>query len=108
MTTTEQVQQYLATADMHEARDWSVAKALGTSLTTMRRRLRREGTNFCALREAEKRRRCMELLAKDPRAGGNEIADSCGFSEKNAATRAFRQWFGCALRDYKTALRGAV
>lgn len=108
MTTKEQIQNYLLAADLHRARDFTVAEALGLSPSTMRRRLREEGTGFAALCTAEKQRRCKELLDKNPRADGWAIADTCGYAEQNAATRAFRQWFGCTLRGYKIGLRGVV
>jgi len=73
-----------------------LARSLGLSLATFRRRLRGTGHSFRALREACLREEAANLLA---RGGGRSIADIAshlGFSDATAFRRSFRRWYGCA------------
>jgi AraC family transcriptional regulator, mar-sox-rob regulon activator len=99
MTTTEKVQEYLRTCDLRRTRQETVAEALGLSNTTMRRRLRAEGVQYYELVEAERLRRCEQLLQDKPMARGKEMMDELGYTELNSFFRAFKRWTGLNFRD---------
>lgn len=99
MTTTEKVQQYLRTCDLRLARAETAADALKISNTTMRRRLRAEGVQYYTLVEAERLRRCEQLLQEKPTMRGKEMMSVLGYTELNSFFRAFRRWTGLNYRD---------
>jgi len=103
MTTTEKVQQHLKTCDMRRTRQRDTARALCISETTLRRHLRFEGTNYQALLEAEKRRRVLDLLERNPHVDTWRVADALGYSERNTAARTFSRLFGVGIREFKRA-----
>jgi AraC-like DNA-binding protein len=70
-----------------------VARALGVSERSLRRRLKEEGLSFRAIGERARRRRAESLLA----AGEvtiDEVAFLTGYSETSAFARAFKRWSG--------------
>lgn len=73
----------------------ALARSLGVSLSTFRRRLAEAGTTFRELREQCLLRSAEELLGREELAI-NEIAAQLGFSDTPAFRRAFRQWTGLA------------
>jgi len=79
----------------------AVARALGSSERTLRRRLVEEGTSWRALLDEARKRRAQELMAA-PRASVIDAALALGFSDGTAFTHACRRWFACPPR----ALRG--
>lgn len=99
MTTTEKVQQHLKTCDLRRTRAETVAAALKISNTIMRRRLRHEGVQYYTLVEAERLRRCEQLLQDKPTMRGKEMMGVLGYTELNSFFRAFRRWTGLNFRD---------
>lgn len=80
----------------HLAADWPegavLAARLGMAESTLRHRLKAEGTSLTALRDAARRNLAMQALA-----GGKSVADvaaDLGFAEPSAFHRAFRKWTG--------------
>ena len=72
----------------------TVARALGTSERTARRRLAAEGTTFDALVSRVQQEQATELLAGDTPL--RDIAFALGFSDATAFSRAYRRWTGRA------------
>lgn len=73
----------------------ALARSLGISLSSFRRRLAEAGANFRQLREQCLLRSAEELLGGTDLAI-NEVAARLGFSDTPAFRRAFRQWTGAA------------
>lgn len=70
-----------------------VARKLGMSGRTLRRRLKQEGTAFPTLVAEALRDRALQMLG-DPKASVKEIAYRLGFATPNAFHRAFKRWTG--------------
>jgi AraC-like DNA-binding protein len=83
-----------------------VAKALGTSERTLRRRLREAGTSFAAIVESVRAERACELLATTRRPV-TRIALDVGFAYPSAFSRAFLRWRGEPPSRYRARLRPA-
>lgn len=71
----------------------AVARRLGTSVRTLQRRLRDDGTSHQALLDAVRRELSTRYL-DDARLSIKEIAASLGFADVRAFYRAFRRWYG--------------
>ena len=71
----------------------SVAKALGFSERTLRRRLSQEGTSFRSVLEAARKDAC-DVYIRERKKSIAEIAQALGYSEQSAFTRAFKKWYG--------------
>ncbi len=69
-----------------------LAARLGMAESTLRHRLKAEGTSLGALRDAVRRTRAMQALADGCRVA--EVAADLGFAEPSAFHRAFRKWTG--------------
>ncbi len=82
-----------------------VARQLGMSERTLRRRLREAGTGYRELLDDVRRERAL-LLADQAQHGATEIALRVGFEDSAAFARAFRRWTGLLPRDYLAARRG--
>jgi AraC-like DNA-binding protein len=72
-----------------------VARALGMSERSLRRRLREERTSFRALLDEVRRGRAAELLAESTRSV-TEVALAAGFSGASGLGHAWQRWFGRA------------
>lgn len=70
-----------------------IARALGVSLRTLRRRLDEERVSFHGLLDGVRRELARELLA-DNRASVTEVALELGYSDHTAFARAHRRWHG--------------
>lgn len=99
---------YLAQCDLHQARMPIVAKALGMHRWTLVQTLNSEGTLFMTLLDAERKRRCADLLKINPHSDGGLIAKKCGFSNSNTARRSFKKWFGLGLTEFKSRKLSAL
>ena len=82
-----------------------VAGHLCVSSSTLRRRLRAEGTSYQKLLDQVRRYRCEKTLAQRwlP---GKCLASNLGFSQPNSFYRAFGRWTGMTYTQYKRYLRG--
>jgi len=80
-----------------------VARELGWSERTLRRRLGEAESSFRDLVQEVRRERATMLLA-DTRLSLTEIAFALGFSEASAFTRAARRWFGASPRAHRRVL----
>jgi AraC-like DNA-binding protein len=78
----------------------SVARALGASTRTLKRRLAEQGTSFTEILDATRRQRAL-LLLDDRRLGIAEIADRLGYSDVANFTRAFRRWTGTTPAGFR-------
>ena len=78
-----------------------VARELGMSERTLRRRLAESGVSFQGLLDGLKKNRALELLA-NPQISVEQIAFAVGFTDPHNFRRAFRRWTGStpgALRN---------
>ena len=75
----------------------AIAKDLGSTGRTLRRRLLDEGTTFRAVVENVQRERAKELMKN--RTKVRDVAFALGFSDATAFSRAYRRWTGSAPRD---------
>lgn len=71
----------------------SVARELGMSERTLRRRLAESGVSYQAVLDGLKKNRALELLA-NPRMSIEQIAFAVGFTDPHNFRRAFRRWTG--------------
>lgn len=83
-----------------------VARAVGTSVATLRRRLEEEGTTFSRLSE-QARRELAEVYLRDARLNISEVAYYLGFAHAPAFTAAFRKWNGLAPSEYRARMEEA-
>ncbi|MFP5383927.1 MAG: helix-turn-helix domain-containing protein, partial [Gammaproteobacteria bacterium] len=77
-----------------------IAEMMGISARTLQRRLSEEHTSFQKLHDGLRYRLACELLRK-PDADIPTIAATLGFSEPATFHRAFRQWSGMSVTDYR-------
>jgi len=75
-----------------------VARHLGFSVATMRRRLREENTGFRMIRHQVLDKMAKQML--DRQVHVNEVAMELGFSDFRSFNRAFRQWNGMTPFEY--------
>lgn len=83
----------------------TVAARLGLSARSLQRRLKEEGTNFGALRDAAQRRRAEQLLG-EPRVALKEVAFFLGYEERGLA-QACQRWFGESPGALRARLLGS-
>lgn len=83
-----------------------VAKRLGMSARSLRRRLKREGVPYGSVIDEALGHTARRML-QDPNRTLQEIAYAMGFSEPSAFHRAFKRWTGLTPRQYRIeAARG--
>jgi AraC-like DNA-binding protein len=80
-----------------------VAKRLGVSPRSLRRRLADEGTSFHTLVEDTRNALAQQYLT-DPKLTVSEIAFLVGFSALSPFQRAFRRWTNLTPREYRHRL----
>lgn len=76
------------------------AENFGLSVSTLRRKLREEGSNFHDLRENVRRDRSLYYLLHTYKSLDN-IAALVGYSEPSTFHRAFKKWTGLTPRDFR-------
>jgi len=85
--------------------DWpdfeTLARQLGTTGSTLRRRLDDEGQPFQSIKDGLRRDLAIELLAQ-PEHSVQEVAHQLGFAEPSAFHRAFRRWTGSSPGAYRS------
>ncbi len=101
--TTDRVLQILINGDLYRLRADTVARELGMSGTTLRRRLRADHTSYQFLLDRARQYRCEEQLRQLWRPG-KCMADELGYLEVNSFYRAFRRWTGITYSEYKLRL----
>ncbi len=84
---------------------WHLAKATGTSVRTLQRRLKDAGVNYSDLQNDVRKTLALNFLENDTLALA-EIAFSLGYSEVSAFNHAFRRWVGQSPGHYRR-LRGS-
>src|SRR6185312_859426 len=82
-----------------------LAKAAGTSVRTLQRRLKDAGVNYSDLQNDVRKALALNLLENETLAL-SEIAFSLGYAEVSAFNHAFRRWVGQSPGDYRRE-RGA-
>lgn len=90
----------LLKGDLMRLRSEEVADTLHVSPTTLRRRLRADGTHYQSILDHVRRHRCTLMLEKRwlP---GKCVAWELGYAEVNSFYRAFRRWTGHNYSDLK-------
>ncbi|WP_299772545.1 AraC family transcriptional regulator [uncultured Pseudoteredinibacter sp.] len=90
------VQEYLEDCLLGEQRipdQELVARRLGISAQTLRRRLREEGTSFQSMKNQVRREAAIYYLAKGTYSV-EQVSDAVGFAEVSNFVRAFKSWTG--------------
>ena len=98
--TTLTVIDLLLSGDLLRLRSEEIADTLHISPTTLRRRLRADGTHYQSILDHIRRHRCTLQLEKRwlP---GKCVAWELGYAEVNSFYRAFRRWTGHNYSDLK-------
>jgi AraC-like DNA-binding protein len=82
-----------------------IAEQSHTSVRTLERKLREQGTSYSKLRDQARRIAALELLSSE--LSIEEIAARLGYSDAANFTRAFRRWTGHSPRAYRAADRAS-
>jgi AraC-like DNA-binding protein len=97
----ERLRGYLAVSSAAERPDMAgMAKRLGLSVRSLRRRLADEGASYPGLIEEEQAARAKRLLDASDRSI-HEVAYDMGFSDPSAFHRAFKRWTGMTPSQYR-------
>jgi AraC-like DNA-binding protein len=81
----------------------AVARSLGISVRSLRRRLDEEGVSYTGLLN-ESRATLAKRMLDDPRRSIYETAYAMGFSDPSAFHRAFKRWTGMTPTQYRHSL----
>jgi AraC-like DNA-binding protein len=104
-THAERVRDLLALRGVSELRTMeAVARELGVSVRSLRRRLAEEGVSFPKLLEEAQLASAKRLLENSDRSI-YDVAVEMGFSDPSAFHRAFRRWTGMTPSQYRASLR---
>jgi AraC-like DNA-binding protein len=99
----DRVQQYLLSVPPKRMPDMaSVARDLGLSARSLRRRLADDGVSYKALVQSVLEIRATQMLG-DPNRTIQETAAEMGFSDPTAFQRAFKRWKGMTPGPFKEA-----
>lgn len=97
----ERLREYLVATAPEERPDMtSVARGLGMSVRSLRRRLSEEGVSYAGLVE-EAHASVAKRLLDDPIRSIYETAYDMGFSDPSAFHRAFKRWTGMTPKQYR-------
>ncbi len=78
----------------------AVAKSLGKTPSTLRRRLEQEGQSFQSIKDQLRRDVAIDYLCHTTRSVA-DIAAELGFAESSAFHRAFKRWAGASPGEYR-------
>ena len=82
----------------------AVSASMAMDRSTLRRKLKKEGTSFSELLEKQRRNLALQYLRQE--VSVNDISDRLGFSDPSSFQHAFKRWYGHSPRaDYKTVLQ---
>lgn len=97
----DRVQQYLLSVPPKRMPDMTgVARDLGLSTRSLRRRLAEDGASYKALVQSVLEIRATQMLG-DPNRTIQQTAAEMGFSDPSAFQRAFKRWKGMTLGQFK-------
>ncbi|MEV6716679.1 AraC family transcriptional regulator [Lentzea sp. NPDC051208] len=96
---TQEVRRLLESSVRFEESMSAVARTLGISPRTLRRRLATSGTSYQALLDEVRAKRAVRLLT-DGELSVEAVAERLGFAEAASFTHAFRRWFGVTPGRY--------
>ena len=82
-----------------------VARQLGVSVRSLRRRLAEDGASYRALTQALQCERACALL-RNPELSLQAVADTLGFADLVAFHRAFKRWTGMTACEYRASRAG--
>lgn len=78
----------------------TLSQALNTSVRTLHRQLKDEGTSLQALKDQVRRDKAIQLLTRSKRSV-KQVALAAAFRNEKSFTRAFRQWTGESPTEYR-------
>lgn len=105
MTYAERVRQLLIDNGAQPRIDMNaVARALGLSARSLRRRLVDEGVSYNSIAEGALATLAKQLLTDEARSI-QETAYTMGFSDPSAFYRAFKRWTGTTPKTFRTSYR---
>jgi AraC-like DNA-binding protein len=97
----DRVQQYLLSVPPKRMPDMAgIARDLGLSARSLRRRLAEDGASYKALVQSVLEIRATQMLS-DPNRTIQQTAAEMGFSDPSAFQRAFKRWKGMTLGQFK-------
>jgi AraC-like DNA-binding protein len=76
-----------------------VAGELGTTVQTLRRRLKREGSSYQKIKDNIRKDLAIHLLKKESMSI-QAVAQELGFAEPASFSKAFKLWVGCSPSNY--------
>ena len=82
----------------------TIASRMGMSERTFRRRLVEEGTSFRDVTSKARQELC-EVYFQQDQMSLSQIAQSLGFQDQSAFSRAFKTWYGVTPRQYRLGLK---
>jgi len=82
-----------------------IAKTLGSSDRTLRRKLKDSGVSYQGILDEHKKKRALDMLAqKDMTISA--LTESLGYTESTSFLRAFKRWTGKTPKQYIKEIRG--
>jgi AraC-like DNA-binding protein len=84
----------------------TIARELGLSTRTLKRKLAEEGVSYSSLLDEHRRLRGLELLRSE--LSLDEIAERLGYSDATNVARAFRRWTGKTPSELRAELRATA
>lgn len=101
MTYSARTAQHLQSADLSHVTVKGIALHLGISLRSLHRHLRSERSTYNSIKATERQCRVLEALASNPDIEAAQLAMLTGYSEAKCLTRAFAEWMGITLTEFK-------
>ena len=108
MKTTDEVKRVLVACDLRRANSVAVADYLNISTSTLRRKLRSEGSSFQKLLDEERVYRCYLRISENPRLLSKQIYNELGYATPNSFCRSFKRNWGVDFQKYKISIRARL